>query len=95
MKWGLRLCPAETGPQLCLQGKNLAEGDRIVIGMDLIRDSEKDLSLFRVERVASETQLESIAYADSILWPAKSQWVFILPRCNQKWLLANQNSLEA
>jgi len=53
LKLGLRLCPAEVGPQLRLQYKNQPVGESLRIAMEPIFDNECDLGLFVVEHISA------------------------------------------
>lgn len=47
-KFGLKLCPAEVGPQLRLQYKDQSVFEQLLIGMEPIKDSEDCLQIFGV-----------------------------------------------
>ncbi len=80
-KLGLKLCPAEVGPQLRLQFKNQPKGEWLLIGMEPIYDSDGDPYVFYVGRGRDGLWLDGYTgdpydYCNS----GDSCWVFVRPR---------------
>jgi hypothetical protein len=79
-KWlGLKICPPEVGPQLCLQYPDQPTGEKILIGMKPIAGPEDSLNVFNVMN-DSQRWLHSYWDANPGHWSPSSQWVFRLPR---------------
>lgn len=77
---GLKLCPAEVGPQLRLQYKNQEPGEEIFVGMEPIRASDGFPNIFSVICYANGPWLYSHYKSPNAIWCAYSQWVFVHPR---------------
>lgn len=59
-KLGLEYCPAELGPQLCLQYKDQPKGTFVIVAMEAIADAAGNLFIFDVERSDDGRQYFSI-----------------------------------
>jgi hypothetical protein len=73
---GLDLCPAEVGPQLCLQDKDQINREWWVVAMEPITDSDGSLELFRVRRDGSGLWLRSCYASPGYVWDADDRFVF-------------------
>lgn len=58
LELGLRLCPAEVGPQLRLQYADQPKGEWLRVAMEPISDSDGGLVVFVVEHVGGELWLD-------------------------------------
>ena len=77
---GLKKCSAEVGPQLRLQYKDQPLNEWLLIGMEPIRNSDGNLSVFNVARNDSELWLSSRYGYPVGVWDADDRWVFVRPR---------------
>ena len=77
---GLELCAPEVGPQLRLQYQDQPNGEWLLIGMELITDSDGNLYVFDVKRYDSELWLYGGWGNPGDVWHPGPQWVFRLPR---------------
>jgi len=78
---GLELCPAEVGPQLCLQYKDQPNGERLLIGMKPITDSDGDLGVFGVERGGDDgSWLGTYCGDPDGFWRGSSWFLFVSSR---------------
>jgi len=77
---GLKKCSAEVGPQLRRQNADQPNGERLLIGMEPIRDSDGDLSVFNVVHDDNGRWLNSYYDNPVNVWLADSRWVFVRPR---------------
>ena len=77
---GLELCAPEVGPQLRLQYQDQPNGEWLLIGMELITDSDGNLYVFDVKRYDSELWLYGGWSNPGDVWNPGNQWVFRLPR---------------
>lgn len=76
LELGLKLCPAETGPQLRLQYTDQPLGEWVLVGMEPITDSGGDPHVFRVARDEDGAWLDG-AYGDAEgVWYGGDRWVF-------------------
>jgi hypothetical protein len=77
-KLDLCLCPAEVGPQLCLQYKDQPKNEMLLIAMEPIYDSAGRLCIFDVERsVGGKRLLSDNRGQPGIVWNANHLWVFV------------------
>lgn len=76
-KLGLDLCPAEVGPQLRLQWKDQSKGTYVVVAMEAIADSDRDLSVFSVGHYVDGKQClrANCGDADDV-WYSNVRFVF-------------------
>lgn len=74
---GLGFCPAEVGPQLCLQYLDQPEGEWLMIAMEAIKDSDGNPSLFNVERDSSGRWLYARYGDPAYFWDAGYRFVFV------------------
>ena len=79
-EFGLELCPSEVGPQLRLQYKDQPLNEWVYIGMEPIRRSDGDLSVFSVEHLDDGLWLYGNCGFPDLVWNAVFQWVFVRPR---------------
>lgn len=79
-KRGLELCPNEVGPQLRLQYKDQPEDEWLVIGMELITDSDGALYLFLVGHRDYDLWLSTDYDCPGDVWDEYDRFVFVLPR---------------
>lgn len=77
---GLELCPAEVGPQLCLQYQDQPRGEWLLIVMEPIRDSSADLNVFSVEHNDDGRWLYGDNGYPDLFWHAGHRWVFVRRR---------------
>ena len=77
---GFKLCSPEVGPQLRLQYKDQLNGERILIGMEPITDSDGNLGVFSVGRVVSVLRLDVRYASPGVVWGSVARWVFVRPR---------------
>jgi len=76
MELGLDLVPAEVGPQLRLQYPDQPYGERVLIGMDPIGNSEGDPSVFGVVHELGGRSLGTSCGDAECFWIAELRWVF-------------------
>jgi hypothetical protein len=74
---GLDLCPAEAGPQLRLQYPDQPNGEWLVIAMEPIKDSDGDLSLFRVRCFGGGPWLFADYGEPDRFWHTDDRFVFV------------------
>lgn len=74
----LEKCPAEVGPQLRLQYRGQPLGERLLIGMEPITDSDGILSVFHVEHDDDGLWLYGTHGCPDDLWNGDCRWVFAL-----------------
>lgn len=74
---GLKLCPPELGPQLCLQTKNHPHGEYFNVAMLPIDDENKSPRAFGVERDGKRFILHGNNGNPETAWTITSKWVFI------------------
>ena len=77
---GLEKLPAWMGPKLRQVYLNQPNGERILIGMEPIADSDGDLSVFDVERDDSDLWLSGCRSDPDDVWDPSDQWLFRFPR---------------
>ncbi|MEK7638028.1 MAG: hypothetical protein AAB375_01200 [Patescibacteria group bacterium] len=80
LELGLRLCPAEVGPQLRLQYPDQPPGEWLLIAMEPLADSGGYLKVFSVEHVGSGRWLYSYYGEPGHAWYPAGRWVFLAPR---------------
>jgi hypothetical protein len=73
---GLELCPAEVGPQLCLQYQQDQPNEWILVAMKPILDSLGNLRVFNVGGYGSELWLRTYLITPGNVWDPHEQWVF-------------------
>ncbi len=76
----LEKCPAEVGPRVRLQYLDQSNGERVIVGMEPILDSDGHPSVFFVGRGYSELWLRSYWAYPGGVWGPGSLWVFVRPR---------------
>ena len=74
---GLDLCPAEVGPQWCLQSQDQPEGEWLIIAMEPIKDSSGGLDLFSVGRGGDDRWLGDYYGDPGSFWDAEDRFVFV------------------
>ena len=74
---GLKLCPAEVGPQLRLQYLDQPKGERLGVAMKPILDSGGDLLVFDVEHDVVGRYLRCDYGDPDDYWLAGNSWVFV------------------
>lgn len=79
---GLKKCSAWMGPKVREIYTNQPNGERIIIGMEPISDSEDCSSVFCVEREDSNLLLGCGCAASEPVWLPNSLWVFVVPASN-------------
>lgn len=78
---GLRLCPAEVGPQLRLQYKDQPKGAWLYVGMKPITDSMGNSDIFNVWCDNDGLWLHAhTGYPGRPFWHPSYRWVFVLSR---------------
>ncbi|MEK7630610.1 MAG: hypothetical protein AAB417_01075 [Patescibacteria group bacterium] len=80
LEYGLKLCPAEVGPQLRLQYRDQPLGEWLIIAMKAIRYSAGDLSVFSVERYDNGLWLSGYDGSPDYFWFSLDRFVFVRPR---------------
>ena len=75
---GLELCPNEVGPQLRLQYTDQPNGEWLLVAMEPITDSDRDLNVFLVERNGDGEQwLRGDRGRPGDFWNGDDRWVFL------------------
>lgn len=74
---GLKLCPAEVGPQLRLQYEDQPNGEYLHISMEPITDSGGDLGVFGVEHGDGGRWLDAYYGPPDDVWRSDGRWVFV------------------
>ena len=75
---GLELCPNEVGPQLLLQYTDQPNGERLLIAMEPIIDSDDYRGLFYVKRYDDGKQsLDGFHGNPDYVWTADTRFVFL------------------
>lgn len=74
---GLQKCTPEVGPQLREQYPDQPMGERLLIGMDPLTDSDGSLKVFGVERYGGGRWLDSYYGNPVSFWSGDYRWVFI------------------
>ncbi|MEA1929787.1 MAG: hypothetical protein U9M92_02845 [Patescibacteria group bacterium] len=77
MELGLKLCPAEVGPQLRLQYLDQPQGEWLLIGMEPITGSGGDPRVFVVEHDVVERWLGGNVGDPARVWFSAHRWVFL------------------
>lgn len=75
-KQGLKLCSAEVGFQLRLQYLDQPVGEKLVVAMNPVQDSDGDLGLFLIERKYGGPTLLWGNGNPSFVWDARNEFVF-------------------
>lgn len=73
---GLKLCPAEVGPQLRLQYLDQPRNEWLFIAMNPITDSGRDPSVFHLGRGSAGLWLRAYWGNPDYRWRADDRWVF-------------------
>ena len=76
---GLKLCPAEVGPQLRLQYPQQPKEEMLLVAMEPIPATEGRLAIFVVTRSGDNLWLRSIAGRPTSRCPIDLEFVFIIP----------------
>lgn len=79
-KLGLRLCPAEVGPQLRLQYKDQPKGEGLRVAMEAVTDSNGHRGIFAVCHFNDEFLLYGITGSPERFYDDFCRFVFVLPR---------------
>lgn len=75
---GLVPCPAEVGPQLCLQWKDQPKGTCVVVAMKAITASDGALSVFSMECFDAGGRRLNTGYGSAdFVWRANYRFVFL------------------
>ncbi len=74
---GLELCPPEVGPQLRLQYRDQPMNERLLIGMELIADSDGNFRMFNVEHDDGGRWLDGRHGHPDHFWRGDDRWVFL------------------
>lgn len=73
---GLKLCPAEVGPQMRLQYTDQPNGEWILVAMEPISDSGGYLGVFGVVRYDDGRWLNSRSGHPDYVWNGDNRWAF-------------------
>ena len=76
---GLEFCPAEAGPILRLLYRDQPAGERTVIAMMPIPDSENHPDIFALNRRADRLRLDAEDGSAASVWPLNVRFVFASP----------------
>lgn len=79
-EFGLELCPAETGPQLCLQYYDQPLGEWVRLALKAIRDAGGSLRVFGVELYDDGLWLISICGGHGRFYGGSHRFAFVRPR---------------
>jgi len=80
-RMGGEILPAEVGPQLRSQYADQPNGEWLLIAMEPIKNSDGDLSVFRVDRDGGDLWLGTSYDNPDDVWGFDCRWVFARPRC--------------
>lgn len=80
LELGLRLCPAEVGPQLLLQGWDLPPGLNLLIAMEPLAGGLGDPFVFWMTRSTSAQKINVYGGKPESTAPYYFHWVFVQPR---------------
>jgi hypothetical protein len=76
-EFGFKLCPAEVGPQLCVQYSNQPSGEYLEIAMNPIEILKDTPCFFNISRDYGTSNFD--AFCLDGMWGVDSLWVFVCP----------------
>lgn len=76
--FGLEICSAEVGPQLCVQHKHLLTGEYLYIAMNVIADCVGRYNVFSLANDDGKLWLQT--YSPRKVYSLESVFLFVLPR---------------